>query len=108
VVEVVAAAETGSTRRASVQRHLAAQGLRPDVLRTVGLLGQSVGALRSRNTRFDDHPLRNRIRGRLAFVLESSLSACVKRVDPFCARLEFCAGVPLGEPCPETAVVANT
>jgi len=108
VVEVVAAAETGSSRRASVQRHLAAQGLRPSVLRTVGLVGQSVGALRSRNTRFDDHPLRNRIRGRLAFVLESSLSAYVMRVDPVCTRLELCAGVPLGERCPEAPVVAGT
>ena len=104
-VEVVGAAQAGSCSRAGVQIHLAARGLRPSVLRTAGLVGQTVGALFSRNTHFDDHPLRERIRGRLAFMLESSLRDYVRRTDRLIAELELALGVPLGARCPLGRVV---
>jgi hypothetical protein len=107
VLEVVGAAQSGVSHRRVVQCTLAARGLRPSVLRTVGLVGQSIGALWSTNTRFDDHPVRDRMRGRLAFMLESSLREYVTRNDPTAKQLELCIGVPIGAGCPEGRVVGS-
>ncbi|HTO55564.1 MAG TPA: DUF2145 domain-containing protein [Myxococcota bacterium] len=107
VLEVVGAAQAQVSHRRVVQCYLAARGLRPSVLRTVGLVGQSIGALWSANTRFDDHPVRDRMRGRLVFMLESSLREYVTRTDPSTKHLELCIGVPIGAGCPEERVVGS-
>jgi hypothetical protein len=39
-----------------------------------------------RGTRFDDHPMRERLRGRFSFVLESSVRRYVATTDSIVAR----------------------
>src|SRR5262249_59747454 len=65
VLEIVGGAQGGGSDRHAVQSFLAAAGFRPAVLRTAGILGQVLYALTERNAHFDDHPLHNRLHGRL-------------------------------------------
>jgi hypothetical protein len=96
VLEIVAAAQSGEGTRGAVQAYLAKRGLAPSVLRAVGLLKQTMGRLVSRNTRFDDHPLRERLRGRIAFMLGSSLHRYVRGTDDVLGEVEIALGLPLG------------
>lgn len=81
VAEIVAAAQGGGRSRTQVQAHLQRRGLVPSVLRAPGYVAQTAFALLKANTRFDDHPLSNRLRGRIAFVTEVSLRDYLQRVD---------------------------
>ena len=81
VAEIVAAAQGGGETRAEVQRFLAHRGLRPSVLTGIGPARQLIGVLQTRNTRFDDHPPANRWRGRLEFLLQTSLRAYLCSTD---------------------------
>jgi hypothetical protein len=81
VLEIVAAAQGGGSDRRAVQCFLASAGFRPSVLRTAGILGQIFHALTVRNAHFDDHPLRNRLRGRIEFVLHTSLHRYLQLSD---------------------------
>lgn len=81
LLEVIGAAQGGGETRAEVQRFLAGRRLEPTVLRTVGVVGQAFAGLLSRNTRFDDHPLRNRLRGRIEFMMDPSIRAYLHRFD---------------------------
>jgi len=100
VLELVAAAQGGGESRAEVQRHLAARDFVPDVLRTVGIAAQVVARYVLPNTRFDDHPLRDRLRGRIACVLEPSLRRHLRATDAIVAERVIGLGVPVGTPCP--------
>lgn len=86
VLELAAAAQGGGTSRRAVQAYLRERGFRPTVLRTVGLAGQLLYALRCRNTRFDDHPLRDRLAGRIAVVLEPAVRRWLDRSDALVAE----------------------
>lgn len=88
VVEVVGAAQSGATSRDIIQHYLAENGLAPSVLRTVGIIWQKLSLLTSRNTHFDDHPLRERLRGRFSFVLGSSLARYMRETDRVLAEAE--------------------
>lgn len=81
VAELIGAAQSSCVSRGEVQRHLAGRGLSPSILRSVGCLTQAVVALTAKNTRFDDHPLRNRLAGRIAFVTETSIRDYLRRTD---------------------------
>jgi hypothetical protein len=92
VLEIIAAAQSGRATRSAIQSYLEVRGLAPSVLRAVGLLKQAAGRLASRNTRFDDHPLRERLRGRIAFMLGSSLHRYVRGTDDVLAEVEIMLG----------------
>src|SRR5262249_44072964 len=92
VLEVIAAAQSGEGVRDAVQHYLAKRALAPSVLCNVGVLKQTVSALLSRNTRFDDHPVRDRLQGRIAFMLGSSLARYVRRTDDVLAEAEIALG----------------
>jgi len=81
VAEVIGAAQGSATSRQEAQEFLRARGLQPSTLLTVGLGGQMVSRLITRNTRFDDHPLRDRLRGRLSFMMDGSLKRYLERSD---------------------------
>jgi hypothetical protein len=73
IAEIIGAAQSGRRSRRGIQDYLRRQGLPPTVLRAPGYLAQSTFALFSSNTRFDDHPLRSRLAGRIAFLTETSI-----------------------------------
>lgn len=81
VAELLGAAQSSLGTRPQIQRFLAREGLRPSVLRRAGVLKQSVIGLVCRNTRFDDHPVRNRLAGKIAFVTETSIRRYLQRTD---------------------------
>jgi len=81
VAEIVGAARGGGETRADVQRFLAASGLEPSLLLGIGPVAQLYSRFASRNTRLDDHPPRERLRGRFAFLLEPSLRRYLCAVD---------------------------
>lgn len=81
VIELIGAAQSGHGSRRDIQDYLAKQGLGPTVLRSFGFAAQTVIALVSRNTRFDDHPLGNRLAGRIAFVTETSIRRYLQDTD---------------------------
>jgi len=97
VLEIVGAAQGGGSDRHAVQSYLAGAGFRPSVLRTAGIVGQVLYALTARNAHFDDHPLRNRLHGRLEFVLHSSLRHFLQLTDAPIERM-FRLGAPAGAP----------
>lgn len=100
VLESIGAAQGGGSTRAEVQRSLAARGFAPDLLISVGLPGQLVARWLLRNTPFDDHPLRNRLRGRIELVLEPSVRRYLRTTDALLAECTVGLGVPPGAPCP--------
>lgn len=100
VLELVAAAQSGGVTRAAVQDFHRRRGFEPDVLCTAGLAGQLVATWLRPNTRFDDHPLADRRRGRVALVLERALRRYVQRTDAVLSSVEIGLGVPVGDPCP--------
>lgn len=81
VVEILGAAQSCRFTRPEVQRYLADEGMTPSVLRTVGYVFQSLVGFVSSNTRFDDHPVGNRIAGRIEFVTENSIRNFLHRTD---------------------------
>jgi hypothetical protein len=81
VVEILGAAQSGEGTREAVQTFLEAQGLEPSRLRTFGLFGQALGRLVHRNVRLDDHPLRDRVRGLLSFMMPSSVVRYLRKTD---------------------------
>lgn len=81
VMEIIAAAQSGRGSRDSVQDYLRQRGLSPTVLRAPGYIAQSAFALFSGNTRFDDHPLRSRLAGRIAFLTEPSIRRYLEATD---------------------------
>lgn len=106
-LEVVGAAQGGGGDRTAVQAFLARRGFRGSVLLTAGLPGQLLHRLVAGGTRFDDHPVRHRLRGRFELVLESSLRRHLLATDEMLAQETFCLGVPLGAPCPEAPVAGS-
>ncbi len=102
VAEVVGAAQSGATSRERAQHHLAERGFLPSVLRGVGLVRQALGRMTYANTHFDDHPWRSRLRGRLAFVLGSSLARYVRRTDEILLDTEIALDTerPCAADCP--------
>lgn len=81
VAEIIGAAQSGRRSRHAIQCYLQGRGLSPTVLRAPGYLAQSAFALYSGNTRFDDHPLRSRLAGRIAFLTETSIRRHLKATD---------------------------
>jgi hypothetical protein len=100
VLEVVAAAQGGGEGRSEMQQHLLARGFAPDVIRTTGVIGQLVARARWRNTRFDDHPIRDRVRGRIACVLEPSVRRYLRATDGVTTEVTVGLGIALGDRCP--------
>lgn len=81
LVEILGAAQSGEGTREGVQQFLEARGLEPSRLRTIGVFGQALGRLVHRNVRLDDHPLRNRARGILCFMMPTSLVRYLRKTD---------------------------
>lgn len=81
VTEIIGAAQSGRRSRDGIQEYLRQKGLSPTVLRAPGYLAQSAYALISGNTRFDDHPLRSRLAGRIAFLTEPSIRRHLAATD---------------------------
>lgn len=81
VVELIAAAQSGRRTRRDVQDYLARQGISSSILRTVGYPAQAIIAMFTANARFDDHPLANRLAGRIAFITETSIRTYLQRTD---------------------------
>jgi len=73
VAELVAAAQANAHSRDAAQAELRRRGLRPDALLGMGPMRQLASYWLTRNTRLDDHPVRNRLAGRFEFLLEPAL-----------------------------------
>lgn len=83
LAEIIGAAQSGETQRDAIQQYLRERGLKPSVLRlNVGL--QVAAGIITDNTRLDDHPLRNRLQGRIEFLIEPSLRQYLQTSDPDC------------------------
>lgn len=87
VAEIIAAAQTSCRSRQEAQQHLRASGYGPCVLLASGVVSQFVAGWFMRNTRFDDHPISNRLAGRLEFSMETSLRDYLRRTDSVLASL---------------------
>lgn len=94
VVEIVGAAQSGRQTRSAIQDYLRHKRLSPTVLRAPGYVAQSAFALFSSNTRFDDHPLRNRLSGRIAFLTETSIRRHLQATDELTLHETLRLGTP--------------
>ena len=83
LAEIIGSAQSGESRRDAIQHYLQEQGLRPTILRLNPGLQVAAGII-SANTRLDDHPWRNRLQGRIEFLIEPSLRHYLQTSDPGC------------------------
>ena len=102
MIEVIGAAQGGAGDRRDVQAYLGSRGLAPSVLRTTGILGQTLAGWFLPNTRFDDHPLPDRVRGRLSLIMHGSLARYIAHTDTVIAER-----VVHPQPAEDTAHVAG-